>query len=56
MGYARARSRIHQDGPDLEGIQPMAPYDVLEQAVNEEISIACFYRGSLGVCLTFIPL
>ncbi|KAK9858450.1 hypothetical protein WJX84_012058 [Apatococcus fuscideae] len=48
MGYARARSRIHQDGPDLEGIQPMAPYDVLEQAVNEEISIACFYRGSLG--------
>jgi len=49
LSYSRARSRISEEEFPIEGIRPFAPWDVLETAIKQDVSIACFYRGSLGV-------
>ncbi|KAK9836800.1 hypothetical protein WJX74_008409 [Apatococcus lobatus] len=48
LSYSRARSRISEEEFPIEGIRPFGPWDVLETAVKQDVSIACFYRGSLG--------
>ncbi len=51
LSYARARTRTSGEEFPIEGIRPFKPWDIVEQAVQQQQSIACFYRGSLEVGL-----
>ena len=49
LRYAQARSRTSGEEFPMEGIRPFQPWDILALAIEQQQSIACFYRGSLGV-------